>query len=290
MPARSSRMAKLRVAIESSPVHRGVLNDAYEGFREFGELPDNDIVAFQVVQRALRGGEEERLEPDDRVRRRRSEAEVAYRRRGKSVFPFSIRELLFAEALFEPKDYRDLARHVIAHEVWLGADVESAGFASRHGTPSFGTAANHVIGFPQRWIRAPFEHQGKELLVRFDNLRARIPPSDPRWFEALAKAIVAFRADGTLPRDDLLLEFTLAQVELDHIVDHPTDEDAPLVMRLFRDVAWLAGDEQVAALRKLQQFAKAGRFQRSTRGQPAGDGDGTPAPEGPPREPPEEPS
>jgi hypothetical protein len=260
MKRRDTRVARLRIAIEASPVHRGILNEAYDAFCGFGELPDEDLVAFEVVQRALRGGEEVRFEGDGQVARRRSEVEVAYRRRSRSLWPMTIRQLLFYEALFEPQVIRRLTRHVIAHEVWLGADVESTGFAARHGTPTFGLATFHATDYPWARIKPPYEYQAKELRVRFDKLRARIPAGDQRWFEFQSKAIIAFREDGTLPREDLHLEMVLANVELDHLLAHPTDEDAAVVVGLFRDLAWLDGDEQAAALRKLQEFAKAGRF------------------------------
>jgi hypothetical protein len=283
-------MAKLRIALEASPIHRGVLNEAYEDFRQFGELPDEDLVAYQVVQRALRGGEEAQPEADGQLARRRSDAEVAYRRRSRSLFPMTIRELLFHEALFEPEVLRNLTRHVIAREVWLGADVESTGFAARHGTPTFGSATYHVAGFPWARIKAPYEYQATELRVRFDHLRARIPAGNPRWFEVQAKAIIAFREDGTLPRDDLHLEMVLANVELEHMLDHPTDDEAPLVIRLFRDVAWLDGDEQAAALQKLQHFAKAGRFRDRPRSRAPTDAGGTSDPQATDVAPPADPS
>ena len=59
MRAREGRMARLKKAIDASPVRRGVVREAYGWFKDFGELDDDDHVAYEVVQQALRGGEEQ---------------------------------------------------------------------------------------------------------------------------------------------------------------------------------------------------------------------------------------
>jgi hypothetical protein len=78
---RNKRLHRIRHAIDSSPVRLDVLREAYECFAEFGELPDDDHVAFEVVHQALRGGEEEPLLDDAVVADQVRKARLAYHQR-----------------------------------------------------------------------------------------------------------------------------------------------------------------------------------------------------------------
>ena len=126
MRARDNRLGRVKQAIEVSPVRRGVLREAYEWFRDFGEFDDDDHVAYEVVQQALRGGEEQAPEDEARLARRVHVDKSAYQRRDRpaEAWPPTVRNLLFDEALFEEPGIRRLARAAIALEVAHGGDVE----------------------------------------------------------------------------------------------------------------------------------------------------------------------
>jgi hypothetical protein len=223
MRTRTNRLSRLKQSIDASPVRLGVLREAYEWFRDFGELPDDDDhVAYEVVQQALRGGEEQPVDDEASVAKRVRDAKIAYHQRGRprEQWPPTVRAFLFDEALFGQLPHRKVARAAIAFEVAHGGDVACELFAARHGLPTHGTVGAHVIGFPRRWIRPPYEFQGTRLLVRLDNIRARVPQDDERWFEEQAKAIVEFKRTGQLPDDDLHCDSVLANVELDQILAH----------------------------------------------------------------------
>ncbi len=260
MRGRDNRMARLRHTIEGSPVRRPILEEAYAWFREFGDLPDDQHVAFEVVERALRGGDEDPPDDETRITNRMRAAELAYRRGERAAMPPTVRGLLFDEALFAAPPMRALARALIAVEVAYGGDVESAGFGARHGIPVHGSVAMHIAGYPKKWVTPPYEHQATQLLVRLDNIRQRVPYRDDSWFEAQAKAIAAFQTTGELPKDDLHFEAVLANVELDQLIAHGKGKDVAEAMALFREVAWGEGTEQAEALRKLCDLAKAGQL------------------------------
>jgi hypothetical protein len=59
MRANSKRLERLHGVITAAPVLRGVLDEAYEWFTMFGELPEDatdDHVALAVIHRPMNGG------------------------------------------------------------------------------------------------------------------------------------------------------------------------------------------------------------------------------------------
>ena len=265
LPMRTSsrRLGRLRNAIDALPVRMGVLREAYEWFVKFGELPeDDDHVAYEVVQQALRGGEEASLDDEATVSNRVRRAKIAYHERDRpgSTWPPSVRALLFDEALFEAEPIRRLARSLIAAEVAWGGDVENMGFAARYGIPCYGTVAMHVYGWESRLTVAPYEDQAKRLFVRIDNLRGRMPSDEQKWFGEVAYAIEKFRADGELPVDDVLAEGVLTQVEMELLHKHRRGMDVKDVLRVLDRIATRGGKGLAEALAKLKEFAIAGRL------------------------------
>jgi len=260
--SQTKRLGHVRHAIDASPVRRGILLEGYEWFTSFGELPDDLHVAYEVVQQALRGGEEARLDGEDAVAERVREARLAYhqRKRPSESWPPSVRALLFDEALFEPEPVRNVARAAIATEVAWGGDVENRAFAARHGIPGYGSVGMHVCGWPQKLAVAPYEDQGTRLIVRLDNARRRIPHDDPRWVDEYAKAVVAFRHSGELPDDDLSMEMLLVDVEMDQLRAHKRGKDVKQAMKLLDQAARGEGGAMEAALKRLCDMARAGQL------------------------------
>ena len=174
MKARSRRLGRVQNAIDAAPVQEHLLKEAYEWFQWFGELPGDDHIAYEVVQRALRGGRE--AYPEDPVPFRR-------RKRPRDEWPPSVRAMLFDEALEEESQTRELARQAIACEVAFGGDVENPAFAARFGIPGYGTVGMHMLDLPRKLRIPPYEHQATRLFVRLDKVRGKVP-KDPRWAEA----------------------------------------------------------------------------------------------------------
>jgi hypothetical protein len=259
MRASTKRLAKLSSLIDAAPVRRQVLREAYEWLTQFGELPDDDHVAYEVVQQALRGGEEEPFEDPEQATRRAKDAAIAYHQRPHcgSVWPPSVRSMLFDEALYEREPVRKLARWMIAKEVAYGGDVESPAFGARHGMPAYGSIAMHVAGWHRRLVVPPYEYQATRLLVRLDNLRGRDEVDDPAWVEEQARCRVAFGTSGVLPTDPVHLEGVLVNVALDLLMAHSTGKDVSEAMALLSRVE--SNNEAVAqqALVALSEMTKA---------------------------------
>jgi hypothetical protein len=254
MRAATKRLGRIRDAVDAAPVRRHLVREAYEWFRDFGELPDDDDhLAYDVVQQALRGGEEGPVV--DPARPGAKPVPFHQRERPSETWPPSVRSMLFDEALFAPQPLRRVARAAIAVEVAYGGDVENAAFGARHGMPTYGCVALHCLGYPKRLAVPPYEDQAKRLFVRLDDVRGRVPQDDPRWFEEQAKAAVAFRQTGELPRDELRLDALLVDVELDLLVAHKRGRDVGEAMAVMDRVARGTGDEQVAALGRMRELA-----------------------------------
>ena len=260
MRARGNRLGRVKQAIDSSPVRRGVLREAYEFFTMFGELDDDDHIAYEVVQQALRGGKEEAPEDEARLVKRVRADKSAYQRRERpaETWPPTVRNLLFDEALFEIPPLRAVARSQIALEVAHGGDVESPAFGARHGLPMYGTVGMHMGGGHNRLVLPPYELQATRLLVRLDNIRGRIDQDDPNWFEAVWNATIRFIQTGELPDDDLRIEYVLANVEVNALLAHKKGRDVSELMALLDKVQRREGEEQEEALKRVCAMAKEG--------------------------------
>jgi hypothetical protein len=247
MRARDKRLGKLQAAIEVQPVRSELMDEWYPGFRDFGELPGEDLVARAVVRRAMHGGDEnEESGP--------LEFEAC-----------NVRAALFHEALFDHALFRPVARAAIATEVAYGGNVESPGFAAHHGLPTYGKVAMHVMGYPHNLVLPPYEDQAQRCLARHDTLRARIDQHDAAWFDVQAQAQVQFIYTGELPTNELHRECVLSSVELDLLWKNKRGRDVTEPMALLARVARRNDEGREKALQELCEFAKAGRLRKSLR-------------------------
>ena len=263
MRSRDRRIGQVMRAIEVAPVRQHLLREAYEWFWQFGELPDDDdLVAYEVVHQALRGGEERPLRVESLATRGlRKTGQDPHGRDAMETndWPPTVRAMLFEEALFGHPRIRALARAQIAVEVAYGGDVESPGFCARHGIPIYGSVAMHISGWRQKLVRPPYEFQATRLLTRLDGLCGRIPNDDDGWLDSMAEATVRFKVTGELPADDQMAEMVLANVELDQLIAHKAGRDVAEVMAVFHEIAWNEGDVMEAALKRLCEMARAGK-------------------------------
>lgn len=257
--ARIKRVGRVRDAVDASPVRRHLLNEAYEWFTMFGELTDDDHVAFEVVEKALRGGKDAPVEAEAVVAKRANKARKAYheRERPHETWPPSVRGMLFDEALFEVEPLRKLARAAITVEVSAGGDVENCAFGARHGIPGYGNVAMHVLGWPKKLVVPPFEDEAERLIVRLDNLRGNIDHDDPNWTTVQGNAVAAFWHHGELPDDDLHLEGVLVNVGLDLLQVHRRKKKGAKGIALISKLERAKGEEFEELLGQLGALAAA---------------------------------
>jgi hypothetical protein len=261
MRRQDARLARVQKAVDNLPVSQEVLREAYGCFLMFGELPDDNHVAYDVIQRALHGGKEQL--PGAYEHHSGTPKVGAYWDRGQlsnGSAPETVRDRLFEEALFEQPPVRRVARAAIALEVAYGGDVASPGFASRHGMPVHGSAGMHVLGYPQKWATPPYEFQAQRLFTRLDVLRARIPQHDSWWLREQTDVVVKFMQTGERPADDLRMEALLAIVELEQLIAHKRGTDVEEAMMLFDSLTRARPQDREQAFQKLSAMAAAGRL------------------------------
>lgn len=252
MRARDKRIGRVQAALATAPVRVHLLREAYEWLRCFGELPEDDAVAFDAVLQALQGGREPTCEPKERSKKAFWNA-VGESHPGK---PETVRDRLFYEALFERAALRDLAHAAIAVEVAYGGNVESQGFAGRIGLPAHQSVALHALGYPGSLAIAPYEDQARRLFVRMDELREEIGRRDEAWFAEQADVVLRFFQTGDLPGDERRLEALLVMVEFELLSAHKQGLDVAPGMALCAAV----GRDDEEALDELCKLAKAGRL------------------------------
>ena len=113
MRARDRRLGQVQVAVNAAPVLPHLLDEAYEAFWMFGELPDEDHVADAVMRKAMHGGADEPASTRRGVR-------INVTSTAASEDMMTVREPLFEEALHESPYVRKLARIAIEVEVTYG--------------------------------------------------------------------------------------------------------------------------------------------------------------------------
>lgn len=251
------RIDRVQEKVDTAPVHPHLLEEAYDWFTSFGELPDDDHVAFEVVQRALRGGEDH-WDTGPRLPFRK-------RPQPRDEWPPSVRSMLFDEALDKRRQVREIARAAIALEVAYGADVENPAFGARHGIPCYGFVGMQMLDMPRKLAVPPYEHQAKRVFVRLDMVRGRVERQGPDWFEAQVEAEVELQMTGALPKGQLHLEALLVTVELDLLRANQRGKDVAAALGLLDRIATATGsraDQRPELLAELSKLAASGGLLR----------------------------
>lgn len=262
--AQKNRLKKVFQQIEALPITRAVEDAAFERFRETGELPEHRRLAGAVVDRALRGGAEREsqevlgmrkvIEHLKRLADDLTEADP-------EPEPELLRESLFNEAVYGDEVIRIPARAALKVLVGIGRDVTDPQFIPEEvEMPDFGSVGLHVLGFPEEFVRPPYEDQAGRLFEQFASIRERIDRDDPGWSEAYGEAAVRFLRMGELPDDDLMREAAIANGEWVGLLAHTCGQGDPGVMALFNRVGTAVGAEREDAIVELQELAFEGRL------------------------------
>ena len=127
--------------------------------------------------------------------------------------------------------------------------------------PIFGTVGMHVFGVPGRYVAPPYEYEGRRLLTRYDELRASLDHHNPKWFDPVGNAMLAFRTEGKLPSDEFLRDFVLVDAAIDALRANKKGQDVRDLMTWFCDALFGKDEEKKnEALSKLGELAREGRL------------------------------
>jgi hypothetical protein len=252
MPGRRhKRLERVEKSFAARPLRSDLVKAAYEHFRETGELPEHDRLASEVLRHARWG-----YTPDQSTEARILKILERARARRDQGLPTpeepSVRECLFHEAMHEHDIVRQAARVALRWEVDCGADVTDPEFLADRGLPEFGTVGLHLLGYPDRLLRPPYEEQGRRMLTRYAELRARVREEDEVWFERLSDTIVASQDRGDVPGDDLLRDAVLVFLELDSLIHHARGRDVSERMAALDTAATTEGPEREEAIERVR--------------------------------------
>lgn len=261
-PTNKRRMDKVRELLATCPIPAEVIEEEFWLFQHEGELPEDQRLAALVCERATTGHRQYsnpssaaagrtlldllRMMPRMNV----SSAPV----RPEEEPPMTVREALFDEAVYGPDVVRRWARLALRFLVCRGGDVTKPDFGQEHGLPEFGTVGMHVLGYPRRLAKAPYEEQGRRLFDRYDGILRRMDMSPDDDFEPVAEAILALEERGELPADELLRDYVLADYEIEMLRAHKAGRDVAQVMAMLDRAAMATGEEREAAVAAVQRF------------------------------------
>lgn len=253
------RLSAAADAIQAQPF---AVDNAYAVFIETGDLPTDLRLARTVVDRALtaRRRVPSRVDGDgsgDKLGSVVATLEAKARRTSSSNTPPGnyitgpARRRVFLEAV-QPFDLaRDTARYVIKDLVRRGGDPTDAEFIpSDTDLPDFGTAALHLVGWPDGWVRPAYEHQMARVMHQHAALRAGTE-RDEAWYRAASSALGAFLSKGELPQDDVLLLFALTVGEMFALNMDYFGRDTAELLTAFNAIATGSDAERTDALQRV---------------------------------------
>lgn len=249
------RLALVQQVIGHAPIPTALQRDAFEKFRETGELPDDDRVAMTVVARVQRGydvpgGHITQIDWGAAI-----QAMMATPKRAKDEFMDS----LLNEAVNGPALIRAAARALLVQFAALGLDVTGTPF---HGKdvpmPTFGSIGMHYLRVLEELALPPYVRQAKRLFRRVDDLRERLLQR-PNWHDQIGESIDHFQLTGELPGEETLADAVLVLMEINTLVRHVFGEDVRELMARFDEIARAKGKAQRdEAIAKMQAMAEAG--------------------------------
>jgi len=163
------------------------------------------------------------------------------------------------EAVNGPGMIGEAARQMLRGLAQAGFDVTTTLFVGEK-LPTYGAVGLQMAGVPERFAKPPYVKQAKRLFARVEELRPRLPQKDRKWSERRDEAIDRFGLDGERPEDDLLLEVVLVLGELNTLFRHAGGADVREEMAAFDAAATSSGEAREAAIGRLQEMARQGRF------------------------------
>lgn len=249
------RIDKVRGMLAKCPIPAERIEFEFWLFQHEGELPEDQRLAALVCERA---GYQRTPSGTGDIAELLAGILLQAKTRLETGLepPPNVREELFDEAVYGPDVVRQWARLALRVLVWKGGDVTKPDFGQEHGLPEFGTVGMHVLGYPRRLAKAPYEEQGRRLFDRYDGILRRLDLSPDDDFEPVAEAIMAFEDRGELPADGVLRDYLLAGYEIEMLRAHKAGRDVGQVMALLDRAARATGEEREEAVAEVQRAVR----------------------------------
>lgn len=243
-----NRMAALQGAINNQPLNPAAIDQAYAEFLETGELHEDRRIAWTVLKRALHA-RKRRVDPhnghDSPFQRRVGDGDSA----GYIAGP--PREQVFREAVSTFGPARKCARLLIDLLVEGDDDPTDPEFIpSDLELPQCGSLAMHLFGWPDQWVKPPYEQQLQRVLLQHAALRADSDHSEA-WHRAAAAGLAGFLTRGEVPDDELVRRYALTIGEMFAIHAHYFGRGDEELLAAFEASATTSGAAHDAALSHL---------------------------------------
>lgn len=217
----------------SRQVSPSAIDDLYSRFLSTGELPPVRKAAWDVLERALRAGRGGRVSWQEHSR----------------PLAGPPRERVFREATHENDTARDAARLLIRILVDAGDDPsDPERIPSDYDPPGFGSISLHILGWPDAWVKPPYEKQMERVLGQHAQIRAVAADRTDWWWREAAGAVSAFMTRGEVSSDPGLRMFALTGAEMFAIQAHYFGRGNEELLAAFADVAATTGKQQEEAL------------------------------------------
>lgn len=197
-------MERAERAFAQMPLRDDLLEEAFETFRDTGELPDARRLAAAVLQRALEQRDDPEPEPLDFPAALRRLVEILNQIEDGTLPETrrdAIRRHLYNEALCGEDVVRIFARQALKALSFLDHDVTQPLYLDEEiGLPEFRTVGMHVLGWPERLARKPYVRRARRLFARYAELRERIGQQDPAALDPIRATIIDFYERGECRR------------------------------------------------------------------------------------------
>jgi hypothetical protein len=256
MAIRTRRVKRVQSALDAMPLREEALQEAYEVFKMFGELPEHERLAQAVVDSAIAG---ELLPikppPDEADLIRLIQAKDREKENAPPKEP-TLREHLLDHAGYAPPPLRYPARLACTVVAARGLDLTDPKTLADEPLPLHQGIGMHVLGYPERLVRAPYHEQAERLFARFDELRKHTPQHDDPWFDECSHAAVRFRVTGELPDQELMRDAVLADLEMECLVRHKRGHDVGELMAALDKAARTKGRAREDAIAVVQQLVR----------------------------------
>jgi len=251
MSTRTRRVQRLTHRIHSLPLQEETVQEAFELFQHWGELPTNDRVAEAVVQRALAGSKDE----EDKVVAAARAIRVILDGGPTQPSGPNLRERLLEQTLSTLPALREPARLACRILSAKGGDLTDPTFLANDPVPEHMAVGLHCIGFFEKVVVTPYKAQARRLLARYDDLRERRADASEAWHEAMLDAAMALRFEGVMPEEGLLRDLVLADFEMECLLRHRQGQDVAEVMHLLDRVSRGDDAEHDEAIAKIPAIA-----------------------------------
>ncbi len=248
MTARTKRASRVARDLDSCPLRTDALREAFEDFRMFGELPDNERLAQAVLKSAIAGELQPVEEHRDQASLLRHILAAQKAEEDQPPRERTLREYLLDHAAYAPPDLRMPARLACQVLAAQGHDLTDPKTLADAPLPGHNGIGMHVLGYPEKLAVAPYAKQARRLFKRLAALRERLPQDDEEWFERAGNASMALRATGELPGDEVTREAVLADYEMECLMRHRLGQDVGELMAALDKAARGKGKARQGAI------------------------------------------